>query len=519
MEEIYNKTKASFLLGSLLNDTDKLYDSNYELDKFDFEPCLFQKILFVSIVKLGNKGMRHIDAKDIGTFLEDYPTQLNALNDELNNDWVGYVESIKALDNNEGFDYYYNEVRKFSLLREYRNNNYDISEFWNVDESEEYNNEHLASYTIKDIMDYYDTFQNKIRQKYCIGESDTQRKKAGDCGLEILESFKTTPAMGLSFESKYLTTLLGGFRRGQLYLRSSDSSGGKSRKSIGDLCSACVPEYWDLENERWVKNPNGKNKGLYIGTEMDLDTEVEPVFWAWISGIESSRIMEGNLTEDEQERVERAISILNDDCIWLVDMPSFNMKLLEDEIKRNVEDHDIAYVVFDYMMISNALVKEFIDQRGKSVGTRADEILAELSKHLKDIAKKFNVGLLTSTQVNSSIKDINMRDWSVIRGSKAVADKITGGTVSMPITKQEAKLIEPYVEKKGFNRLRPNMVETVYKSRFSKYPKECKVFSYYDLGTCREIGLFVTDKNFQPINVPKTIVSVSDGEVKEVITL
>jgi hypothetical protein len=41
-----------------------------------------------------------------------------------------------------------------------------------------------------------------------------------------------------------------------------------------------------------------------------------------------------------------------------------------------------------------------------------------------------------------------------------------------------------------------------------KYPKECKIFSYYNLGNMRKIEMFVTDKNFKQIDVPKTIVTV-----------
>ena len=45
----------------------------------------------------------------------------------------------------------------------------------------------------------------------------------------------------------------------------------------------------------------------------------------------------------------------------------------------------------------------------------------------------------------------------------------------------------------------PNWVETVYKSRFSEFPKECKIFSFYNLGNMRKIEMFVTDKDFKII--------------------
>ena len=96
-----------------------------------------------------------------------------------------------------------------------------------------------------------------------------------------------------------------------------------------------------------------------------------------------------------------------------------------------------------------------------------------------------------------------------------MADKATGGSISMPITKEELKLVEPYIQNEKFLNpetlcyIEPNFVETVYKSRFSEFPKECKIFSYYDLGTMRKKEMFVTNKNFEPVtDIQPTIVNV-----------
>jgi hypothetical protein len=82
----------------------------------------------------------------------------------------------------------------------------------------------------------------------------------------------------------------------------------------------------------------------------------------------------------------------------------------------------------------------------------------------------------------------------------------------MPITAQELKLVEPIVANLNahaeFGKMvQPNFVETVYKSRFSEYPKECKIFSEFNLGNMRKRELFVTDKDFNLIEVPKTIIN------------
>lgn len=188
-------------------------------------------------------------------------------------------------------------------------------------------------------------------------------------------------------------------------------------------------------------------------------------------------------------------------------MPSFNIKKIREEVAHYKKECNIEYVGLDYMLLNNALVKEFVEQRGKGVAMRGDEVLLELSKSMKDICKEFNIGMITATQVNADIKDFHNRDYQVIRGGKGISDKATGGSISMPITEQELKLVEPYINKlkergKFGNHMLPNFVETIYKSRFSEFPKECKVFSHYNLGTMRKTEMFVTDRNFKPIDVP-----------------
>jgi len=525
MELLYSKTQSGFLLGSLLNDTNLLYNANYPLDKKDFEPFLAHRIIFVCITQLADKGVTNIDAKEIAEYLKAFPSQENALIDEFSNgDYIGYIETLKTLDNNKAYDFYYNEVRKRTLLREYRDDGFDISELFDENGNEDEQNAKLNNYSIRDILNYFDKKQTQKRIKYLVDDDGTVRKKAGQGGHAILDSYKESPQIGLGFESQYLTTLWGGFRRKQLYIVSGDTSSGKTRKTLSNLLKACVSEYYDTKQDQWVENLNGKHRGLYIGCEMTVDTEdntneVEPIMWAYLSGVDSSKITEGSLTEDEEERVRYAIDLLGRNDIWLTDMPRFDIYKLEEEIKNHKEMYDIEYVVFDYMSLNGDLIKEFVKSRGSGVATRGDEVLLELSKALKDLAKKYDVGIITATQVNADIKDFKNRDYQVIRGGKGVADKATGGSISMPITLQELKLVEPYIEKLkhngNFGMREPNFVETVYKSRYSKFPKECKIFSYFDLGTMRMQELFVTDKNFMPIDVPKTVIDYTEDNEED----
>lgn len=111
--------------------------------------------------------------------------------------------------------------------------------------------------------------------------------------------------------------------------------------------------------------------------------------------------------------LKKAIEITKRDGIWGVDMPSFNIRKIEEKVKYYKKKYDIEYLGFDYILLNSALVKEFVQNRGSGVGTRGDEVLLEISKALKDIAKKYDIGIITATQVNADIKDFRNRDYQV----------------------------------------------------------------------------------------------------------
>jgi len=512
MEKIYDTTKVNMLLGCLLQDTSLITNDKYPLCKDDFVGHAFDNVMYVSIVNLSRNGYKTISFFDLDKYLQKHEAEYQIFKDcRDKGDVEDFLETIVYLSDVGNYESYYNDVRKCSILRDYREK-YNIDEFWDYNKSDTDNIKNLEQYTIENIINYYETIQCTISNKYKVDE-DTKEKKFGDNGFEIYQNYKDIPMITTEFESKYLTTLWNGFGNKQLFIRSGDTSSGKSRSILGDLISLGASEKYDLDKKEWIKNSNGGHKCLYIGCEMDLDEEVDSLIWAYISGVESSTIMHRRETKEEDERIKRAIEITKRDGIWGVDMPSFNIRKIEEKVKYYKKKHDIEYLGFDYILLNSALVKEFVQNRGSGVGTRGDEVLLEISKALKDIAKKYNIGIITATQVNADIKDFRNRDYQVLRGGKAIADKASGGSISMPITPQELKLVEPYTiewnkkHSSKFGMIEPNWVETVYKSRFSEFPKECKIFSVYNLGNMRKIEMYVTDKDFKIIkDIKKTII-------------
>lgn len=515
---LYSESDAIFVLGALLNKPSLLEDDNYYLDKNDFSPKPFHRVMFVVINELAKRGVKEITYVEVNEFLQHYEEQYEIAKD---NDFEDFIVTMKMYAPVDNFEYFYSNIRKFSLLRTLKEEGIDVTQFYDESKPENIERAKLDGFTLEDIINNVEVRLANIRQAYDHNTTLKERKAGTDSEL-ILEKFKTQPAFGLNFVCPYLTTILHGVQKKQFYIRSGDTSSGKSRSSIADLANLCVDELYNLETGTWERNLNGGHSVLYIGTEMELEEEVEPLIWAYISGVESSKITLYNLTEDEEERVKHAIEVLKRSKFHIVDMPEFNIKRINNIIKKYKALSNIDYVVFDYMVLNSDLVHEFVSNRGGSgAGVREDMVLLAFSAFFKECAKKYDVGIISSTQVNSDILDYMKRDYQVLRGGKAMADKVTGGSISMPITKKELDLVEPIVNelnKKNYGRFGVNKigsdqlpithVETVYKSRFSEFPKEVKIFSNYNLGNMRKIPLFTTTKNFEPINIPKTYVQI-----------
>lgn len=519
---LYSESDAIFVLGTLFNKPSLLDDDNYCLDKDDFSPKPFHRIMFVVINELAKRGVKEITYIEVNEFLQHYEEQYEIAKDHGLEDFVVTMKEYAHVDN---FEYYYSNIRKFSLLRTLKKEGFDITQFYDESKPENTERTKLNSFTLEDIINNVEVRLANVRQAYDRNITLKERKAGVDSEL-ILERFKEQPVFGLNFVCPYLTTIWHGIQKKQFYMRSGATSSGKTRSAIADLTNLCVDELYNLETKGWEHNPNGGHSVLYIGTEMELEEEVEPLIWAYISGVDSSKITLYNLTKEEEERVEYAIKVLKRSKFYIVDMPEFNIKRIENIIKKYKSLSNIDYVVFDYMVLNSELVREFVSNRGGSgAGVREDMVLLAFSTFFKECAKKYDVGIISSSQVNADIIDYMKRDYQVLRGGKAMADKVTGGSISMPITKKELDLVEPIVNelnnknfgkfgvnKIGSDQLPITHVETVYKSRFGEFPKEVKIFSNYNLGNMRKIPLFTTTKNFEPINIPETYVQVVEGE-------
>lgn len=409
------------VIGCLMQDRNILKDKKYKLFRNDF-PDVFHKSIFATINNLVVQDIKEIDEIAIDNYLSNYEEYYDIFK---KNRGMQYIQAAKQKTNLSNFDYNYNQLKKFTLLRSYQDNGIYTGDIYDPNITGIKQQERMQSkfddMTIDDIINHYKVMLLGIEDEFSTNDS-LSIKKAGDGAKEIKEKFKEQPLMGLGMESKMLTTVTRGALKKRLIISSSDTGTGKSRMSVGDLACLCANEIWDFNAGQFISNPNGKNNaGLYIGSEMDLDEEVEPMFWAYISGVPTDKILDGDYTSEEEDRVDRAIDILKESKIYLVDEPDFSVQSLERHIESHKIKYNIEYVVFDYIQLTNELIAEAVAQK-RGMGIREDQVLIGLSQQLKTFTAKYDIWMKTMTQVNGDVSDYKKRDYQIIRGGKSIAD-------------------------------------------------------------------------------------------------
>ena len=492
---LYSINDAQNVLGCLLNNPLLCLDDKYKLDKYDFQPNMLHYIIFISISNLVSQGAKEVSGFEIGQYLSCFNAQSEIFND---NNGLEFCKVITELNSSENIDVYYNNVKKFSVLRRYKENGFDISKWYDETKSESGELEKLASVSVEDILGYYDGLQCEIRKSFYT-RTDIEEIKVGDGLYEMKEEFKREPMFGATTFSKKLNTITRGWIQGQLTIYSMPSGTGKSTLGIENCVLVSAKEIWDYNQRKFIPNPNYTNSGsLYLEYEMG-DYEVQPKFLSSISGVPTNHILNGTYDSDEEERVDYAIKVLEDSEIYIVIMPSFTTDLIDTYCREYATTKNCSYVVFDYISEQASVNSEIARKNG--VTTRSDMVLSTLASKLKDIAMSYNVAVMTFTQCNANIGVQDILDAGCIAGSRAVQNKADIAGIMMPLRPKEEKILDKLMEKKGFNHIKPNRIIHLYKVRFSSFEQGIKLWEYVDLGTGRVIDCFTTTKENLPIEV------------------
>ena len=509
-KSIQNKRAIMQVLGCLLQNPMILIESKYDLSIEDF-PEKFHQILLGAMINLYNDGVFVFDVPTICNYLANYPSQEKIFN---NNDGIDYMEEIIERAELENFEYNYNIVKKFSVLRDLYSIGIDISDIYDIDnidvKQEEEMNTRLMEMTIDDIVNY---FQNKISDKmerYSLQNTDMEKFSSADGARELKEKLKETPDIGLPFTNEFFTTCFRGQRKRKVILETSDTGTGKTRKMVANCCHIAVPYVYDLNKEEWVKTGMIPEIPLFINTELDKD-EIQTIMWAYLSGVDENHIKTGQYKEGEEERVDKAIELLEKYPFPVVCINDFDIDDIKKISVQHIIKQNIQYVYFDYIHSTPKSLTYYA--RKTQMKLQEHQVLFLFGVEIKQLARKYDIFFYSATQGNDNIKDETKRDNSATRGAKSLSDKIDGHIITFQPTNTDIKKLKDILSSK-FGGKEPNVGYSIFKNRGGKF-KNVYLWCYIDLGNVREECLFVTDRNYNPINMEiLNVVMNTDNETE-----
>lgn len=502
MSKLQDKIAILHVLGSLINDPTLLSNSKgYNLSYDDF-PDKMHKIVFSSIYNLYQQGMEQITVTDVQTYLMNFPEQYATFNA---NEGEKYLDKLAEIGSAHNFEYFFNRIRKFSYLRECKATGIDVSDIYDDSLLEAKEIELMESkFNNMSLDEMVNAIYLKfitLKEKY-IASSESVSEHMSEGAMENLMENLKAPSYGANFQSKFSNTITRGCKAKKFYLRSAPTGGGKTRYNLADLLEICIQEKWDGNKNKWYMT-GSDGAGLFITTEIPKE-DIQLACLCHIACVDEDKVKDNDLNEGEMNRLKRAVEILEQSNLRIEHLEDFDLEQIELTIEKNILKYDVRYVVFDYIHTSLRLLTAIGNQ---AKGLREDLILLILSAKLKDIANKYEISMISSTQMNDNWKQDGMQnlDQSSIRGSKAIADKIDTGMILLPISKDDRTYFEeevlPMLKQTkeynelydGFGKKPPTPTHTLnyYKNRESKW-NNIRVWLNIDMGTLRTTDVCVT---------------------------
>lgn len=330
------------VIGSVYTNNSLLDNENYFFTEEDFTED-FHRIVFEAIINLHQLGVKKIDLNSIEDYLDQRPKKKAVY---VANKGAEYLQNLENKTQLAAFDYYYNRMKKMTLMRMYQNIGMDLSWLYDINnilniKKKEAQEAWLDNTSLVEIADLIDRKITDIRLKY-VDDADDGAQQAGQGGKELLERLRQTPELGYPLYGPLINTVTRGARLKKFYLRSAATGVGKTRAMIADACSIACDEIYDLNENKWIKNGT-KEPTLFISTEQEID-EIQTMIYAFLSGVNEEHIITGEYMAGEWERVLYAAELLERCPLYIQQLPDFSLQDIENTIKKGIRDFNVSYV-------------------------------------------------------------------------------------------------------------------------------------------------------------------------------
>ena len=493
------------VIGCVYNNPQILeFEDKYTITDEDF-PDEFHRTVFGAIYKVYELGAKTITLENLADFLSSRPKSAAIYKKNDGDKWLLKVADIAS---QLSFDFYYNRLKKMTLLRAYDNYGVDVSDIYDPDnildiKKKQLQEDLLDNSSLEEIADRVDRKISDIRLKY-VDDTTGEAIQAGKGVLQLIQKFKDHPEVGVPLYGRLVNTVTRGARLKKFYLRSAATGIGKTRSMIADACNIACNKIYD-ESFGWIKNGTSEPT-LFITTEQELE-EIQTMMLAFLSNVNEEHIINGEYEGDEEERVIKAGEILESSPLYVEELPDFSLKDVENVIKKNIRDHDVKYIFHDYIHTSLKILEE-ITKRSGGVKLREDNILFMLSNKLKDICNQYGVFIMSATQLNGDYQEAKTPDQNLLRGAKSIADKIDYGSILLSVKEEDIDALDSILSSNIFEK--PTIKMSVYKNRRGRY-KGIIMWCKADLGTCRIQPMFCTTFDYELINMDDIKIIVEKG--------
>ena len=436
------------VIGNIYNNITLLDNDNYTFIEDDF-PEEFHRIIFGTMYNLHELGAKKITINAIEDYLVQRP---KAYAIYQSNKGKEYLEQVSQNVTISTFSYYYQRLKKMTLLRMYDNVGLDLTWLYDIDnifdaKRKQVQEDWLDNTSLESIAETINNRIDEIKIKY-VDNTNEDFSPAGKGITDLIESFQTRPEYGYPlYGGSIINSITRGARLKKFYLRSAATGVGKTRAMIADACTVACNEIFDSAQGKWVEN-GSKEPVLYITTEQELD-EIQTMMLAFLSNVDENHIIYNEYYAGEFERVMHAAEVLSKSELHIKRLPDFSIKDIENTIKFSCHEHKVKYVFFDYLHTSMKILTEVTSKTGIK-GLREDNVLFMISIRLKDICNEYGIFIMTSTQLNAEYKEAQIYDQNLLRGAKSIADKIDLGMIMLETSNDDREALKSILTKKGY---------------------------------------------------------------------
>lgn len=477
-------------------------EDKYNFNEEDFSEEPFHQIVFGAIYNLHHLGAKEINENTIINYLEQRPKKLAIFTSNKGKEYLSELQNSTQL---AAFDYYYNRIKKMTLLRMYAKVGMDLTWLYDVDnifdsKKKQAQEEWLDNHSLSEVADLIDKKILDVRLKY-VDNNDEDVAQAADGVYNLLERLKENPEIGYPLYGSYVNAIHRGARLKKFYLRSAATGLGKTRAMIADACNVACNKIYNESTKQWEENGT-REPTLFIATEQDMD-EVQTMMLSFLSAVDEEHILTSSYEDDEKERVMEAAKVLSNSPIYVKKLPDFSLQDIENSIKYAIREWGCRYIFFDYLHSSMKILSEIGSKSGVR-GLREDNILFLISVKLKDLCNQYGVFIMTATQLNASYTTAEVYDQNLLRGAKSIADKIDFGCIMLPVTAEDREILSDITNKMGVEM--PNLKISIYKNRRGKY-KDILLWCNAKYGICRINPMFATNYRME-------LISIEDMQIK-----